>query len=69
MKGYRELSRAALDGRRGDVPALLAAMGVSTASGGPVSEELVAPVLDLASRLVALAGVSRCERTFSSLVL
>ncbi len=47
VKGYRELSRAALDGRRGEVPALLAAMGVSTASGEPVSAELIAPALDL----------------------
>ena len=46
-KGYRDLSHAALDGRRGEVPALLAAMGVSAASGEPVSEELIAPALDL----------------------
>ncbi len=51
-RGYRELSRAALDGRRFDVPALLAAMGVSTASGGPVSAEVVKPVLDLASKML-----------------
>jgi len=47
VKGYRDLSRAALDGRRGEIPALLAAMGVGTASGEPVSEELIAPALDL----------------------
>jgi len=52
VEGYRALSRAALDGRRFDVPALLAAMGVSTASGGPVSAALVAPVLDLASKML-----------------
>lgn len=52
VQGYRELSRAALDGRRFDVPTLLAAMGVSTASGGPVSAELVAPVLDLATKML-----------------
>jgi hypothetical protein len=34
------------------VPALLAAMGVSTASGGPVSAELVAPALDLAIKML-----------------
>jgi hypothetical protein len=34
------------------VPALLATMGVGTASGGPVSAELVAPVLDLASKML-----------------
>ena len=47
VKGYRELSRAALDGRRGEVPALLAALGVSPASGAPVSAERLAPALDL----------------------
>jgi predicted unusual protein kinase regulating ubiquinone biosynthesis (AarF/ABC1/UbiB family) len=46
-KGYRELSRAALDGRPGDVPAILASMGVCTLSGGPVSGELIAPAVDL----------------------
>jgi predicted unusual protein kinase regulating ubiquinone biosynthesis (AarF/ABC1/UbiB family) len=52
VQGYRALARAALDGRRSDVPALLAAMGVSTASGGPVSAALVAPVLDLATKML-----------------
>jgi len=47
VKGYRDLSRAALEGRRADVPALLAAMGIGTASGGPVSQALIAPALDL----------------------
>ena len=32
--------------------ALLAAMGVSTASGGPVSAELIAPALDLAIKML-----------------
>ena len=32
VQGYRALPRAALDGRRSEVPALLAAVGVSTAS-------------------------------------
>jgi len=45
--GYRALSRAALDGRRGDIPSLLASMGICTANGEPLSEELVAPALDL----------------------
>ena len=45
VKGYRELSRAALDGRRGEVPAILATMGVTTGSGRPVSASLVAPAL------------------------
>ena len=52
VKGYREFVRAALDGRRSDVPALLAAMGVSTASGRPVSAELVAPALDFVLRML-----------------
>jgi len=52
VQGYRELSRAALDGRRSEVPALLAAMGVCTASGGPVSAALVAPALDLIFKLL-----------------
>ena len=52
VKGYRELVRAALDGRRGEVPALLAAMGVSTASGRPVSAELVAPALDFVHKML-----------------
>jgi predicted unusual protein kinase regulating ubiquinone biosynthesis (AarF/ABC1/UbiB family) len=52
VKGYRELVRAALDGRRGEVPALLAAMGVSTASGRPVSAELVAPALDFVRNML-----------------
>jgi predicted unusual protein kinase regulating ubiquinone biosynthesis (AarF/ABC1/UbiB family) len=52
VQGYRELSRAALAGRRGEVPALLAAMGISTASGGPVSAGLIAPALDLVSKVL-----------------
>ncbi len=52
VKGYRELSRAALEGRGGDVPALLATMGVSTASGRPVSAELVTPALDLIFKML-----------------
>jgi predicted unusual protein kinase regulating ubiquinone biosynthesis (AarF/ABC1/UbiB family) len=52
VNGYRELSRAALAGRRFDVPALLAAMGVSTASGGPVSAGLIAPALDLVFKVL-----------------
>jgi len=46
VRGYREVSRAALDGRGGDVPALLEEIGVATAAGKPLSEELIAPVLD-----------------------
>ena len=52
VNGYRELARAALAGRRGEVPALLAAMGVSTASGAPVSAGLVAPALDLVLKVL-----------------
>ena len=52
VKDYRELSRSTLDGRRGEVPALLAAMGVSTGSGRPVSAELVAPILDFARKML-----------------
>lgn len=52
VQGYRELSRAALAGRRHEVPALLAAMGICTASGAPVSEGLVAPVLDLVFKVL-----------------
>jgi len=57
--GYRALSRAALDGRRAEVPALLAAMGVSSAAGAPVSADLVAPVLDLAAKMLDDAGPYR----------
>jgi predicted unusual protein kinase regulating ubiquinone biosynthesis (AarF/ABC1/UbiB family) len=52
VNGYRELSRAALAGRRGEVPALLAAMGVSTASGEPVSAGLIGPALDLVLKVL-----------------
>jgi len=52
VQGYTALSRAVLDGRRFDVPALLAAMGVSTASGAPVSAALVAPALALALKML-----------------
>ena len=52
VQGYRDLSRAALAGRRSEVPALLAAMGVSTAAGGPVSAELIAPALDLVLKVL-----------------
>ncbi|MEK7435582.1 MAG: AarF/ABC1/UbiB kinase family protein [Pseudomonadota bacterium] len=51
-QGYRALARAALDGRRSEVPALLAAMGVSTASGGPVSAGLIAPALELVFKVL-----------------
>ena len=51
-KDYRALCRAALDGRRFDVPALLAAMGVTTASGAPLSAALIAPALDLALKMI-----------------
>jgi len=52
VNGYRELSRAALEGRRFDVPALLAAMGITTASGAPVSAGLIAPALDLVFKVL-----------------
>ena len=52
VKGYREHVRAALDGRRDEVPALLAAMGVTTGSGAPVSAELVAPALDFVDKML-----------------
>ena len=52
VQGYRELARAALDGRRSEVPALLAAMGVSTASGALVSAGLIAPALDLVFKVL-----------------
>ncbi len=51
-EGYRALCRAALDGRRFDVPALLAAMGITTASGAPVSAALIAPALDLVFKML-----------------
>ena len=52
VKGYRALCRAALDGRRSDVPALLAAMGVTTAAGAPLSAALIAPALDLVFKML-----------------
>jgi predicted unusual protein kinase regulating ubiquinone biosynthesis (AarF/ABC1/UbiB family) len=52
VQGYRALSRAVLDGRSFDVPALLAAMGVSTGSGAPVSAGLIAPALDLVLKVL-----------------
>ncbi|MBE0622618.1 MAG: AarF/ABC1/UbiB kinase family protein [Burkholderiales bacterium] len=52
VQGYRDLSRAVLDGRRAEVPALLAAMGIGTASGAPVSAGLVAPALDFVSKVL-----------------
>ena len=47
VRGYREVSRAALEGRRGAIPGLLQEMGVDTATGTPLSEELIAPAIDL----------------------
>ena len=47
VRGYREVSRAALEGRRGAIPELLQEMGVDTATGTPLSEELIAPAIDL----------------------
>ena len=52
VQGYRELSHAVLAGGCGDVPALLAAMGISTASGTPVSAGLIAPALDLVFKVL-----------------
>ncbi len=57
--GYRALCRAALDGRRFDVPALLAAMGVTTASGEPLSAALIAPALDLVFKMIDDQGPYR----------
>ncbi len=51
-KGYRELCRAALEDRWREVPTLLAAMGVSTAAGGPISTALIAPALDLIRKML-----------------
>ena len=51
-QGYRALCRAALDGRRDDVPALLAAMGVTAATGAPLSAALIAPALDLVFKML-----------------
>ena len=39
----------------GEVPALLAAMGVSAASGAPVSAGLIAPALDLVFKVLEAA--------------
>lgn len=50
--GYRELSRAALAGRYFDVSALLAAMWISTVSGGSMSAGLTAPALDLVFKVL-----------------
>ena len=47
VRGYRALSRAALDGRRDDFPALLEEMGVRTEPGEVLSDELIAPAADL----------------------
>ena len=52
VEGYRALCRAALDGRRDEIPALLAAMGVTTASGEQLSAALIAPALDLVFRML-----------------
>jgi predicted unusual protein kinase regulating ubiquinone biosynthesis (AarF/ABC1/UbiB family) len=46
-RGYRDVTRAALAGRRDEIPALLDAMGVGAASGGPLSADLIAPVVDV----------------------
>jgi predicted unusual protein kinase regulating ubiquinone biosynthesis (AarF/ABC1/UbiB family) len=51
-QGYRDLSRAALAGRRSEMPALLAAMGIGTASGAPVSAGLIAPAVDLVFKVL-----------------
>jgi predicted unusual protein kinase regulating ubiquinone biosynthesis (AarF/ABC1/UbiB family) len=52
VHGYRELSRAALAGQRSEVPALLAAMGIGTASGAPASAGLIAPALELVFKVL-----------------
>ena len=46
-RGYRALCRAALDGRTGEIPALLSKMGVHRADGRPLEQELAAPWLGL----------------------
>ena len=51
-RGYRDLCRALLDGRRDDLPAILEAMGVGTAAGGPLSGELIAPVVDFVAEML-----------------
>ncbi len=51
-RGYRNVTRAALDGRRDEIPALLDAMGVGAAAGGPLSPELIAPVVDLVMEML-----------------
>jgi predicted unusual protein kinase regulating ubiquinone biosynthesis (AarF/ABC1/UbiB family) len=51
-RGYRNVTRAALDGRRDEIPVLLDAMGVGAASGGPLSVELIAPVVDLVMEML-----------------
>jgi len=45
-RGYREVARAVLDGRHEDVPAILAAMGVTRANGEAVALAPLAGVLD-----------------------
>jgi predicted unusual protein kinase regulating ubiquinone biosynthesis (AarF/ABC1/UbiB family) len=51
-RGYRNVTRAALDGRTAEIPALLDAMGVGTISGGPLSPELIAPVVDFVTEML-----------------
>jgi hypothetical protein len=52
VRGYRDVSRAVLNGRHHEVPALLEEMGIRTAGGGPLSDELIAPALDLVREML-----------------
>ncbi len=50
--GYKEIFRAALDGRRAEIPQALAALGVSRGDGSPLEHDLVDPYYDIFSQIV-----------------
>jgi predicted unusual protein kinase regulating ubiquinone biosynthesis (AarF/ABC1/UbiB family) len=58
-RGYRDVCRAALAGRREQVPAALAAMGLDLDGGEPLGASLIDPYLDLVLDLLREAGPYR----------
>ncbi len=50
--GYKKIFRAALDGRKAEIPQALAALGVSRSDGSPLEHDLVDPYYDIFSQIV-----------------
>lgn len=54
-RGYRDLCRAALDGRTGDLPGILKRIGMHRLDGGELDEPLVVPWVELVLELLRAA--------------